>query len=241
MPKLIIANWKTNFDLATGYKFIKQLSVNSYQSKIIIAAPHVMLSYLATEFPNMNFAAQDISVYNNCGSKTGECSAKIVNSCGINYSIIGHSERRTFFKESNQMIKKKILNCYQSDITPIICIGEDVETRKKQKHLSYIKRQINALITEKCQHLIIAYEPVWSIGTGKIPTKDQINEVFSLIKDKVEGDELANCNDIVYGGSVDKDNYKSILDIPLVSGLLIGSASLRINEFNKIISNIDHV
>lgn len=239
MKKLFIANWKMNFDLEESLDFIKHLDIShldDINSDIIIAPPLVFLFHLSSNFQKVQFASQDVSYYDGFGSFTGECSAKMIKSHNVNYSIIGHSDRRSLFSESKDIIIQKIDNCMNNEITPIICIGESLEARQNLLYKELISEQIRDLLPSLKKDVIIAYEPVWAIGTGETPKKEDISEALEIVNSVLDSNDLEISARLVYGGSVTRQNYKEILSIEGISGLLIGRASLNLEEFNSIIN-----
>lgn len=236
MKPLIIANWKMNFTLDEALNFIEQLPNSDDNADLMIAPPLAFLSHLKHQFSALEFIAQDVSIQSGNGSFTGENSAKLIASCGVKYSILGHSERRINFHETNHTIRRKVKNCMQAGITPIICVGETLEARKNNNYQEYILEQIRESIPEECKECIIAYEPVWAIGTGITPTNEEISKIAKLIKENSASTALAKRARLVYGGSASGKNCREILEIEHISGLLIGSSSLDIEEFKKILN-----
>lgn len=230
--QMIIANWKMNLTLEEADEICKRLSSNSSRL-LIIAVPTPYIAYLKAKYENLNFCAQDVSIKNDFGSYTGENSAKFFKSFGINYSIIGHSERRNLFGENNETIRQKLLNCISNDITPILCIGESLEIRKSGYYKEFLIRQLEECVGDIISHvsIIIAYEPVWAIGTKVIPSVNEISEIFDLIRN------LDYKTQLVYGGSVNSENCKKLLEISNISGLLVGAASLDAEELLKILNS----
>jgi len=220
MEQLIIANWKMNLTFKEASNLTRFISEHNNCHKLIIASPTPFIAYLAQNYQQLSFCAQDVSVKNAFGSYTGESSAKFFKSCGVNYSLIGHSERRTLFGETNGIIKKKAEVCIENQITPIICIGESEALRNSK--------------TDK--RMIVAYEPVWAIGTQITPTIDQISEVAELIKTKYQS-IVAKTMQLVYGGSVNSENCKDIINIKDISGILVGGASLNKDKLFKILNS----
>lgn len=165
------------------------------------------------------------------GSFTGDISAEMLKKIGCNYVILGHSERRAGHFESDEIVAKKIRSALAQNLIPIICCGENKETRDRGEHLEFVRKQLSALPQDlNFEKLIIAYEPIWSIGTGDIPTTAQISEMMQFIKRTINKECFT-----LYGGSVTSQNSKEILSSPGVDGLLIGKASLDAEEFVKII------
>lgn len=229
MTRHVIANWKMNFSLEEAINFCKNIQDTNYDS-LIIAAPMLYLSCLITNFPHLTFAAQDVSsISESYGSYTGEVSAKMLSNLGIKYCIVGHSERRKYNHESNTSTKAKAELCIKHNIVPIICIGEERKMRDNNQHMDYIKNQLFESLPQS-NDFILAYEPLWSIGTGNIPSNAQLEEVFSLFENII-----AKPLSLVYGGSINSDNAGEIAKVRNINGLLVGKSSLDIEELQKII------
>ncbi len=231
--KIIIANWKLNGSIQFAKNYIKNIDfVSSTDGKNLIVCPPVpLIPYLKSD--KFYIGAQDTSIYN-LGAFTGEISSKLLKEVGCDFSLVAHSERRKIFNESNDDILDKIENLISSNIIPIFCIGENLEQRKENLTKDILKDQILSSLPSKIDQnkIIIAYEPVWSIGTGLIPKIEEILEIHDFIKNDI----FKNSNlKVVYGGSVKAENYKSIIDERLVDGLLVGGASINLDEFNQII------
>lgn len=175
--------------------------------------------------------------YKDFGSNTGEVSPAMLKEVGCEYCIIGHSETRAENKETSDKISKKIEKLIYHDITPILCVGETIEIRNNDKYLNFLYKQLIETIPNNIniEHIIIAYEPIWSIGTGNIPAMEQILEVINLFK-KILSNKFSNIKkySLLYGGSCNSSNSKDILAIDGVDGLLVGSSSLKSDEFIKI-------
>ena len=234
--KIIIANWKLNGNLALINEFkdkIKPEIVNINNNCLIICPPSPYLHYFVGN--NYVLGSQDCSAYNE-GAYTGEISAKILKEIGCEVCIIGHSERRIIFRENedSDLISKKLNNCLNNDIIPIFCIGENIDQKKEKLTKNTLKNQLNIISSDFNQrNIIIAYEPVWSIGTGLVPSLDEISENLEFIRNDVLKNKKIK---ILYGGSVKGSNYKTILNLDIVDGLLIGGASINIDDFSKIIN-----
>ena len=192
------------------------------------------MNYIDVKRKDFYLGAQDCS-YFEAGAYTGEISAKMLNEVGINFCIVGHSERREYFKESNKIIKMKAIRLIENNIIPIICIGETLEEKNNNNTQNVLKNQLEESVPESSNQFntIIAYEPIWAIGTGLTPSLEEITNAHRYIKNL--SNKLFNFR-IIYGGSVNSKNYKLISKINIVNGALIGGASLKINEFNQIIS-----
>ncbi|XVN42730.1 MAG: triose-phosphate isomerase family protein [Candidatus Rickettsia vulgarisii] len=241
MKKLIIANWKMNLSLEEAFTFCNKLVQQNCYNDLIIATPPIYLSYLSDKFKSLTFSAQDVSKYQGEGSYTGEYSSSLLKLSNINYSIIGHSERRELFNESNQLVRQKVENCFQADLTPIICIGENLELRTNKTYKEFLLRQLVESLPKNYQELskdyIIAYEPVWSIGIGNIPKEDELVEVFDIINSFLKQSQVANNVSLVYGGSVNLDNIKQILNLQEIGGVLVGKSSLDYQVLVKMLNN----
>ena len=243
---IVAANWKMNKNLSEASEFLEKLDFhldeNISQSSVIIFPPFIGLESLAGKFNSNNFylGSQNFH-YEESGAFTGEVSISMLEHIGIDYAIIGHSERRSLFYENDNLINKKIRSCLASSINPIFCIGESLEQRDSdltEKKLSdQLKSGLENIDASKLDKLIIAYEPIWAIGTGKTATVDQIYSTHQQIKgilNELFNDESYDLP-ILYGGSVNDKNAKEIGMIDNVSGFLIGGASLKIETFCEII------
>lgn len=248
MKPLIISNWKMNFTLNEAIEYLENIPDSGSNYNRIFAPPSSYLSYISKTFPNITLCSQDVSIYSDFGAYTGENSSKILRSSGVKFAIIGHSERRDHLKETNSIVRIKSQNCIQEAITPIICVGESLDARKNGSYKDFILNQLEASIpTESFNNtkqlndsddsmakLIIAYEPLWSIGSGIIPQIDEISEIISLIKNEFGSGNLEKILSVVYGGSVNKNNLKNIIKIDGLSGVLVGSASLKSDFFEGL-------
>ncbi len=232
--KIIVANWKLNGSTSFVKDYIKGLDYNpnNSPSNCLIICPPV--TYI-NQFINSDYliGAQDCSIFKE-GAYTGEISSKMLSDIGCNFCIIGHSERRALFNDIEINIKQKIENCFNDHIIPILCVGENLMQRKQGLTKDIIKDQLNLGLPKKFKsdQIILAYEPLWAIGTGIIPKTEEIHEIISFIKNDILNEKDYK---ILYGGSVKAENYKQILDLDDVDGLLIGGASVNIDEFNKIL------
>ena len=241
---IIIANWKMNKDLKEVEKFMDSfISLQSWEAISdlkIFFSPSFPLINEVSNIINYNSLNSKIRICaQNChheidGAFTGEVSAKVLDSLGVKYVLTGHSERRNYFNETNDIIEKKISNCIKYDITPILCFGENLNERKKGNYLNVIENQVNILNSfKRIDHeIILAYEPVWAIGSGLTPSLDEINEVHLFVKNKFP--KLK----ILYGGSLNLNNAKDILSLNNIDGGLVGGASLDPYSFSSIIRSI---
>ncbi|MDA9818134.1 triose-phosphate isomerase [Flavobacteriaceae bacterium] len=171
------------------------------------------------------------------GAFTGDVSARMLLECGCKFVILGHSERRKYHNEDNDIIAKKIGAAVENNLVPILCVGERLELRKDRQHYDFIAKQIDEAIDKNLiiENLIIAYEPIWSIGTDLTPEISQIDEMAQFIREKISKYNNVKNFNILYGGSVKSSNSKKILGVKSVDGLLVGNASLNADEFTKII------
>ena len=245
--KIVAGNWKMNNDSNQTRSLIGDLiKFNQVDATVMIAPAHTNLS-IAQDLlskSKIEVIAQNMH-FSDSGAYTGEVSAQMLKSIGINTVIIGHSERRKYFKETDSELKLKVDMGLSSSMNVIFCIGEEIEDRRNNKHFEVIFNQINNslfhLKNESWRKIVLAYEPVWAIGTGETASLVQIQEMHSMIRKNIADRysmELANSISILYGGSVKPENSQDIFSLDDVDGGLIGGASLSANDFNKIISSI---
>ena len=248
MRKNIVAgNWKMNKNLQEGLELAKELNEalkgKSVNCDVIIGTPFVHLASVveAVDANKKSVAAQNCSDKPS-GAYTGEVSAEMVASTGVKYVILGHSERRAYYGETPEILKEKVKMAFENKLTPIFCIGEVLEERESEKHFGVVKSQIEAslfdLPAEDFKNIILAYEPVWAIGTGKTATAAQAQEMHAFIRKTLAekyGEEVANNTSILYGGSCNASNAKELFSNPDVDGGLIGGASLGVDKFMPII------
>ena len=183
MKPLIIANWKMNITFEESIKFCTDLVFMTYTNSLIVCPPSPYLAYLSDRFKSIEFSAQDVSSIESYGAYTGEYSSFILKQCSIHYSLIGHSERRNLFGESNDIIRQKVTNCVKAGVTPIVCVGEPWATRLNGSYKEFILQQLMESLpnNQEFSNLIIGYEPIWSIGTGLIPSNEELIEIFEII------------------------------------------------------------
>jgi len=246
--QIAAANWKMNNTLEEGKKLLNEiihsdLQVNDNQS-VVFAVPFPYLINSNQQLgnkPNMYIAAQNCH-NKTAGAYTGEVSVDMLSSINIQYCVIGHSERREYFSESNQLLAEKVDRCLSKSITPIFCCGEPLAIREDEIQNDYVAAQLNDslfhLDGEAIQKVVIAYEPIWAIGTGKTASAEQAQQMHSHIRSVLAnkfGDEVAGNISILYGGSVKGANASEIFSQPDVDGGLVGGASLIATEFVQII------
>jgi len=249
--KLVAGNWKMNLTQHEALELVNDVVNNVYDNaddKLVIISPSFLYLKEAVEitssYKNIAVAAQ------NCATKisgafTGEISVVMLQSIGIEYVIIGHSERRQFFGDTNETVKQKIDLCLAYNLTPIFCIGEMLEERNGDNHFTVVENQIG----ESTKHLgandylklIIAYEPVWAIGTGLTASPQQAQEMHAHIRNciaKITNENVAKNISILYGGSCNENNAKELFACADIDGGLIGGASLKADSFAKIVESL---
>ena len=247
MRKIIIAgNWKMYKTLKDGQELVVSLRRELFQIEnveIVVCPPYTLIAYLADALETSNIAvgAQDV-YWQEEGAFTGEVSPVMLKDAGCLYVIIGHSERRQYFGETNETVNRKIKAVLKIGLTPIVCVGEVLKEREEGKTFKVLEDQIqNGLLgldAEEAQKIIIAYEPVWAIGTGKTATAAQAQEAHKYIRElfkKMFGQEVADGIRIQYGGSVKPENAAELISQPDVDGALVGGASLKADSFVQII------
>jgi len=245
--KVIAGNWKMNNDISETQNLITRLTSGlskiKYNCDVIVCPPFTSLSEASTLLKNtpIKLGAQNVH-YEDNGAYTGEISPSMLKSAGVEYVIIGHSERRTIFKETDETINKKIIKALERGLKVIFCIGETLEEREKEITMDIIKRQVieglKNIPEAKMPEIIIAYEPVWAIGTGRNATPQQAQEVHSFIRKLVANiysSQTAENLVIQYGGSVKPDNAKELLSQQDIDGALVGGACLKAESFIDII------
>ena len=231
-----VANWKLNGDFKFIDQFIDNLRVPKNNSKCVVICPtSVHLDYLSRKKNNFCVGAQNVSE-NHEGAFTGEISCNAFLDLNIEFCILGHSERRQLFNETNNDVCLKSSRVIEYKIVPIVCIGETLEEKENGKTNDVLSKQLedSIPISSNADNTIIAYEPVWAIGTGLTPTLDEINKTHEFIKN--HNSKFANYK-ILYGGSVKASNSKEIVSLSNVDGALIGGASLKSDDFTKIIAD----
>ncbi len=243
---IIAANWKMYKTISEGKDFITNFLPkvkDVYDKEIVIAMPYTLL-FVAGEMlkgTNVKLSAENMYVEEK-GAFTGEISPLMLKDVGCSYVILGHSERRKYFKETDDFVNQKMLVALKYGIIPIVCIGETLEEREQGKTLEVIGKQIKGslskLSTLDAEKIVIAYEPVWAIGTGKNATPQQAQEVHEFIRKKyaeIYGSIPSEKVRILYGGSIKPENFKEIMAQKDVDGGLVGGASLEVESFYKLV------
>ena len=242
--KIVAGNWKMNMTIDESNDLInelKQVSENNVEIKI--APSFTNLYYAISLLKNSGIEVIAQNVHSEMrGAYTGEISAEMLKSIGVKTVIIGHSERRKYFNETDTILSKKVKAAIENSLNIIFCIGEELSERESGNHFEIIKNQITiALIdlnNDEIKNIVIAYEPVWAIGTGMTANINQIQEMHEFIRKLINekfGDEISDNIQIIYGGSVKPNNAKDIFSLNDVDGGLIGGASLNFSDFHSII------
>ena len=243
---LVIANWKMNIPSGgiSGWIQNEMISNNdevdfenksSYFNFMGIAPPISHLTELKNLFNFGFLGVQDISQYYD-GAKTGDISADMVIEKGCSFSILGHSERREFYNETNSIVSEKLRICLEKDIMPVVCIGESLEDYNAGKTLDILQMQLKEIFTSIStkKTAVVAYEPVWAIGSGKTPSSEEVNNIHQHIKDIVQSIADIEAINVIYGGSVNCENAKSFFQQSNIDGALIGGASVDGKNFLNI-------
>lgn len=247
MRKAIIAgNWKMNKTVDEAVKMIEELKplVKDATCDVVVCPTFVCLDAVkkACEGSNIKVAAQNMH-FEESGAFTGEVAPGMLEAMGIDYVVLGHSERREYFNETDEALNKKVKAAFAHNLTPILCCGETLEQREAGVTDDFIACQIKVdmagLTNEQAEKVVIAYEPIWAIGTGKTATKEQANETISAIRKVVEGmygKEVADKVRIQYGGSVKPNTIKDQMAMSDIDGALVGGASLAAADFSAIVN-----
>ena len=244
--KVIAGHWKMNMLPNEAIEFITELTpkVAKTQNEVILCVPYTDLFYalLTAQDTNIKIGAQNMH-WEEKGAFTGEVSGKMLKSINVEYVIIGHSERRQYFGETDETVNKKIKSAFINGLKPIVCVGETLEQREKgiTKEIitTQVEKALEGLTKEQVQNTIIAYEPIWAIGTGKTATSEDANNSIKDIRAKIAeiyGKNIAEEVIIQYGGSVKSSNAKELFEMSDIDGALVGGASLKADEFAKIVN-----
>lgn len=244
--KVIAGNWKMNMLPNEAIDFITGLTPCAAKTEhtVILCVPYTDLFYslLTAQETNIHIGAQNVH-WADKGAFTGEVSAQMLRSIKTEYVIIGHSERRQYFSETDEIVNQKIKIALQNYLKPIVCVGETLEQKEQGKTEEIITKQVElaleGLNEEQVKQIIIAYEPIWAIGTGKTATSEDANNSIKAIRNKIKelyGEKISENIIILYGGSVKASNAKELFGTSDIDGALIGGASLKLDEFEKIIN-----
>lgn len=243
--KVVAGNWKMNISPSRAGELIAQVQpqIQNPDTEVVVCVPAIDIVPVmeAVRGTGIKVGAENM-YYEENGAFTGELSAEMLTDAGVTHVILGHSERRQYFHEDNEMINRKVRKAIEHDLTPIICCGETLEQREQGVTMSWIKEQITSAFAdvsaEDAAECIVAYEPIWAIGTGKVATSEQAQEVCAAIRQdiaEIYGDAVAQQVRILYGGSVNAKNASEIFGQPDIDGGLVGGASLK-PEFAKIVN-----
>lgn len=243
MRKILAAgNWKMNKTASEASEFIKELteSVKGAKNDVLICVPFTNLETAVrlTEGTNVKVGAQNMD-YHDSGAYTGEVSADMLLDAGVKYVVIGHSERREYYNETDKTVNLKVLKALEKGITPVLCCGESLEQREGGITFDWVRMQIKLALAgvEDVTKVVIAYEPIWAIGTGKTATSEQAEEVCGAIRECVAslyGKDAAEKTTILYGGSVNAKNAAELFAMENIDGGLVGGASLKTADFTVI-------
>lgn len=217
--------------------------INADNTSVVVIPPFVYLSEFSQMQKNLGIflGAQD-SFHERDGAYTGEISAYILHSLRVSYCLVGHSERRKYFHETDQQCLEKVQGLFNQGVTPILCVGEELEVRESGRHFDHVRAQVlhvlEQLLPAQTSQIVIAYEPVWAIGTGRTATVEQASEMHGFIRELVHQKadaKVASALHILYGGSVNAANAKELMQAKDIDGVLVGGASLQADSFEKII------
>jgi triosephosphate isomerase (TIM) len=249
--QIAAANWKMNLTYQQGEKLLDEIlgaeiKLAAHQLAIFaVPYPYLLMARSETEEETNYYAAAQNCYNKKAGAYTGEVSVDMLHSMNINYCVIGHSERREYFGESNAVLAEKVNLCLENFITPIFCCGEPLGIREAGTQNEFVAQQLKEslfhLPAEKVRTIVIAYEPIWAIGTGKTATTEQAQEIHQYLRSVMAaqyGEEVANEIPILYGGSVKANNAKELFSCPDVDGGLVGGASLVAADFVEIIKGL---
>ena len=243
--KIIAGNWKMNKNHNEAVERINTLKggIDTDKSDVVVCVPFVDLMSVseAIKGTNINLGAQNMH-FEESGAYTGEIAPSMLKELGVKYVIIGHSERRAYFGETDEVVNKKVKKALEHDIVPILCVGETLEERELDITIELVRVQVKkafaGISKEDATKVVIAYEPIWAIGTGKVATKEQAEEVCAEVRKvvaEVYGQEVADVIRIQYGGSVTGDSANELFNMPNIDGGLVGGASLK-EDFIKVVN-----
>lgn len=244
--KVIAGNWKMNMLPNEAIQYIQDFEplVKDSKAEVILCVPYTDLFYciMNAQGTNIKIGAQNMH-YEEKGAYTGEVSPQMLKAIGCEYVIIGHSERRQYYNETDESVNKKLKAAFEVGLKPIVCVGESLEQREAGKAVEIITTQtklaLEGLSNDQVKNTIIAYEPIWAIGTGKTATSEDANDAIKAIRGKVReiyGEEVAEEIIIQYGGSVKSSNAAELFSTSDIDGGLVGGASLKAEEFSKIVN-----
>ena len=244
--KIIAGNWKMNYCVNKAEDFVSEIkdAINTDEVDVVICPNFVSLDRISDllDGTKIKLGAQNVHTEDK-GAYTGETSVNMLAAVGVKYCIVGHSERRQYFAETNQIVNQKAKKLLEKDINPIVCVGETLEEREANTMFDVVEKQVRESLegieeTQMKRNVVIAYEPIWAIGTGKTATAEQANEMCKFIREvvaKMYNESVAEAVRIQYGGSVKPANANEILNMSDIDGALVGGASLT-NDFVAIVN-----
>ena len=247
---IMAGNWKMNLDHQEAIQLVNALNMEledrdfDYSTEVVVVPPFTDIRSVQTTVDaddmKIKYGAQDVSVHD-AGAYTGEISAAMLSKLGVDYVVVGHSERREYHGETDKLVGEKAAVAQAAGMVPIICCGEPLEIRKAGTHVETVVAQVKEALEgfegDKVKELVIAYEPIWAIGTGEVATPEDAEEVCAAIRELIAGlydQDVADAVRILYGGSVNSGSVKGLMAQPNVDGGLVGGASLKAGEFAKI-------
>lgn len=241
---IIVGNWKMNKLAKEAMEFVKEVDSKLHNRADFGVAPTYTSLWAAQQnATDLIVAAQNVHFEEN-GAFTGEVSIDMLKEMGVKWAILGHSERRQYFNETDETVNKKVKACLANGLTPIVCVGETLEEFEADQTEEVVRRQTRDCLSDlsgDVNHIVVAYEPVWAIGTGKSATTEIAQNTCALIRDEIKnvlGEEAANAIRIQYGGSVKPDNIEEYLSQPDVDGALVGGASLKVGSFLELVNAV---
>ena len=245
--KIVAGNWKMNNNLSETIKLIDDLKIhiNGNNVKVMIAPAFTFLQTAVKQIDGYDIEVISQNVNNNdSGAYTGEVSTKMLKSIGVNTTLIGHSERRAYYNEDDELLLNKLKHSIECGMNVIFCFGEELSDRKSQNHFNIVKNQLDNTVMKvdknSWKKIILAYEPVWAIGTGETASAEQAQEMHEYVRKCISesfGKEISNNVSILYGGSVKPNNASEIFSKKDVDGGLIGGAALNASDFSKIVES----
>lgn len=245
--KIVAGNWKMNNNLSETIKLINDLKIqiNRNNVKVMIAPAFTFLQTAVKQIDGFDIEVISQNINNNSsGAYTGEVSAEMLKSIGVNTTLIGHSERRAYYNEDDELLLNKLKHSIECGMNVIFCFGEELSDRKSQNHFTVVKNQLDNTVMKvdksSWKKIILAYEPVWAIGTGETASAEQAQEMHEYVRKCISesfGKEISNNVSILYGGSVKPNNASEIFSKKDVDGGLIGGAALNASDFSKIVES----
>lgn len=239
--RIIAGNWKMNTGIAEAKELAEAIAKQPVQDGVtaVVCPPFTHLQTVGEALSGTDYVlgAQNMSPNSN-GAFTGEVSAPMLKELGVEYVIIGHSERREILGETDELVREKTMKALQEGLKPIVCVGENLEQREAGEEKEIVGAQIEAVLkdaSEDLSQMVIAYEPIWAIGTGKTASSDQAEEMCAFLYEKVEEFLPGKTLPVLYGGSVKPDNIEELMAMPHIDGALVGGASLKANSYHKLV------